>query len=63
MPHYQKSTAMRGYTDDNGDGTIENITKSIHIHPALSEVVARAAAPLVLVDSSLIIMINKFYAT
>jgi mycothione reductase len=35
--------AMRGYTDDNGDGTIENITKSIHIHPALSEVVARAA--------------------
>jgi dihydrolipoamide dehydrogenase len=36
--------AMRGYTDDNGDGTIGNITKSIHIHPALSEVVARAAA-------------------
>ena len=36
--------AMRGYTDDNGDGTIENITKSIHIHPALSEVIARAAA-------------------
>jgi len=36
--------AMRCYTDDNGDGTIENITKSIHIHPALSEVVARAAA-------------------
>jgi dihydrolipoamide dehydrogenase len=36
--------AMRGYTDDNGDGTIENITESIHIHPALSEVVARAAA-------------------
>jgi mycothione reductase len=35
--------AMRGYTDDNGDGTIENITKTIHIHPALSEVVARAA--------------------
>jgi dihydrolipoamide dehydrogenase len=36
--------AMRGYADDNGEGTIENITKSIHIHPALSEVVARAAA-------------------
>jgi mycothione reductase len=36
--------AMRGYTDDYGHGTIENITKSIHIHPALSEVVARAAA-------------------
>jgi mycothione reductase len=35
--------AMRGYTNDNGDGTIENITKTIHIHPALSEVVARAA--------------------
>jgi hypothetical protein len=35
---------MRGYTDDDGDGTIDNIIKSIHIHPALSEVVARAAA-------------------
>ena len=35
---------MRGHTDNYGDGTIENITKSIHIHPALSEVVARAAA-------------------
>ena len=33
---------MRGYADDNGEGTIENITKSIHIHAALSEVVARA---------------------
>jgi mycothione reductase len=28
----------------NGGGTIDNITKTIHIHPALSEVVARAAA-------------------
>jgi dihydrolipoamide dehydrogenase len=37
-------TAMRGYTEEYGDGTIENITKSIHIHPALSEVVAGAAA-------------------
>ena len=35
---------MRGYTEDNVDSTIENITKSIHIHPALSEVIARAAA-------------------
>jgi hypothetical protein len=35
---------MRSYTDDYGHGTIENITKIIHIHPALSEVVARAAA-------------------
>jgi hypothetical protein len=35
---------MRGYTDDYGDGTIENITKSIHIHVALSEAVASAAA-------------------
>ena len=26
-----------------GDGTIDNITKTIHIHPALSEVVVRAA--------------------
>ena len=26
-----------------GDGTIDGITKTIHIHPALSEVVAKAA--------------------
>ncbi len=26
-----------------GDGTIDNIKDTIHIHPALSEVVARAA--------------------
>jgi dihydrolipoamide dehydrogenase len=26
-----------------GDGTIDSITKTIHIHPALSEVVVRAA--------------------
>jgi pyruvate/2-oxoglutarate dehydrogenase complex dihydrolipoamide dehydrogenase (E3) component len=26
-----------------GDGTIDGITKTIHIHPALSEVIARAA--------------------
>jgi mycothione reductase len=26
-----------------GDGTIGGITKTIHIHPALSEVIARAA--------------------
>ena len=35
--------AMRA--DDNG-GTIDNITKTVHIHPALSEVVARAAADI-----------------
>jgi hypothetical protein len=29
--------------EDNG-GAIDNITKTVHIHPALSEVVARAAA-------------------
>ena len=29
-----------------GDGTIDNITKTIHIHPALSEVVSRAAASM-----------------
>jgi mycothione reductase len=29
--------------DDNG-GTVDNIIKTVHIHPALSEVVARAAA-------------------
>jgi dihydrolipoamide dehydrogenase len=39
--------ATIGYTD----GTIENITKSIHIHPALSEVVARAAAAATTNDS------------
>jgi mycothione reductase len=33
--------AMRA--DDNG-GTIDNIRKTVHIHPALSEVVSRAAA-------------------
>ena len=39
---------------------IENITISIHIHPALSEVVARAGSSslLMIVDSSLIIMID-----
>jgi pyruvate/2-oxoglutarate dehydrogenase complex dihydrolipoamide dehydrogenase (E3) component len=26
-----------------GDGTINSIKKTIHIHPALSEVIARAA--------------------
>jgi dihydrolipoamide dehydrogenase len=26
-----------------GDGTVQSITKTIHIHPALSEVIARAA--------------------
>ncbi|MFZ0514529.1 MAG: hypothetical protein WAM14_23190 [Candidatus Nitrosopolaris sp.] len=31
--------------DDNG-GTIHNITKTVHIHPALSEVVARATADI-----------------
>jgi mycothione reductase len=35
--------AMRA--DDNG-GTIEKIIKTVHIHPALSEVVARAAADI-----------------
>ncbi len=29
-----------------GKGTIDNITKTIHIHPALSEVVSRAAASI-----------------
>ena len=29
-----------------GNGTIDNITKTIHIHPALSEVVSRAAASI-----------------
>jgi pyruvate/2-oxoglutarate dehydrogenase complex dihydrolipoamide dehydrogenase (E3) component len=34
---------MKADANNNG-GTIDNITKTIHIHPALSEVVARAAA-------------------
>ncbi|MEM2058047.1 MAG: dihydrolipoamide dehydrogenase, partial [Thermoproteota archaeon] len=29
-----------------GDGTLENIRRAVHIHPALSEVVDRAAASL-----------------
>ena len=29
-----------------GDGTIDNITKTIHIHPALSEVVSRASTSI-----------------
>ncbi|MGH9985694.1 MAG: hypothetical protein ACRD8W_17250, partial [Nitrososphaeraceae archaeon] len=34
-------------TDSKGNtGTIENIDRTIHIHPALSEVVARAASQL-----------------
>ncbi|MDW0143673.1 MAG: FAD-dependent oxidoreductase, partial [Nitrososphaeraceae archaeon] len=28
----------------SGDGTIDNISKTVHVHPALSEVVSRAAA-------------------
>lgn len=36
--------AMKAGGSGNGGGTIDNITKTIHIHPALSEVVARAAA-------------------
>ena len=35
--------AMRA--DDNG-GTLDNIIKTVHIHPALSEVIARAAADI-----------------
>jgi pyruvate/2-oxoglutarate dehydrogenase complex dihydrolipoamide dehydrogenase (E3) component len=34
-------------TDSKGNtGTIENIGRTVHIHPALSEVVARAASQL-----------------
>jgi dihydrolipoamide dehydrogenase len=29
-----------------GEGTIENVTGSIHVHPALNEVVQRAAGEL-----------------
>jgi dihydrolipoamide dehydrogenase len=29
-----------------GEGTLENIRKTVHIHPALSEVIDRAAASL-----------------
>jgi dihydrolipoamide dehydrogenase len=29
---------------DNGKGTVDRIMETIHVHPALSEVVARAAA-------------------
>jgi dihydrolipoamide dehydrogenase len=27
----------------SGDGTIDNISKTVHVHPALSEVISRAA--------------------
>jgi len=27
-------------------GTIDNITRAVHVHPALSEVVARAASQI-----------------
>jgi len=27
-----------------GDGTVDNVTRAVHIHPALSEVVQRAAS-------------------
>jgi mycothione reductase len=30
----------------SGDGTIDNISKTVHVHPALSEVVARAAVTM-----------------
>ena len=30
----------------SGDGTIDNISKTVHVHPALSEVVARAAVTI-----------------
>lgn len=36
--------AMKANTKNGNAGTIDNITRTIHIHPALSEVVARAAA-------------------
>jgi mycothione reductase len=36
--------AMKANAKNGDGGTIDNITKTIHIHPALSEVVARAAA-------------------
>lgn len=36
--------AMKANAKNGDAGTIDNITKTIHIHPALSEVVARAAA-------------------
>lgn len=35
--------AMKADANNNNGGTIDNITKTIHIHPSLSEVVARAA--------------------
>jgi dihydrolipoamide dehydrogenase len=30
----------------SGDGTIDNIAKTVHVHPALSEVIARAAVAM-----------------
>jgi len=30
----------------SGDGAIDNIAKTVHVHPALSEVIARAAVAI-----------------
>ena len=50
--------AMKADANNNG-GTIDNITKTIHIHPALSEVVARAA-PMVL-EEGFFVEAHMFY--
>jgi len=30
----------------SGDGSIDNISKTVHIHPALSEVISRGAVSI-----------------
>jgi len=45
IPIHEVLVAMNANGNRHGSdgGTIDNITKTVHIHPALSEVVARAA--------------------
>jgi pyruvate/2-oxoglutarate dehydrogenase complex dihydrolipoamide dehydrogenase (E3) component len=38
-----KAAASGGHNGANYIGSIDNITKTIHIHPSLSEVIVKAA--------------------
>lgn len=38
--------AMKAFDSDGNIGTIDNITNAVHVHPALSEVVVRAASQI-----------------
>ena len=38
--------AMKTFDSKGNIGTIDNITRAVHVHPALSEVVVRAASQI-----------------